>query len=71
MTRALNAQRSAKTEVLDSDGASFQQSVFRTSLISDLQPPERKPLYCETLETCLPVLLFSLSFKASCLEEKM
>lgn len=67
---SLNAQRSAKIEVLDSEVASFQHSVFRTPLSSDLQPLKRKQLYSVTLETCLPVLLFSLSFKTSCLEEK-
>lgn len=66
---SLNGPRSAKTEVLDSDRASFQHSVFSTLVSSDLQPPERKSLYCVTLEICLPVL-FSLSLETSYLEEK-
>lgn len=51
MTRAcLNGQRSAKTEVLDSDGDSFQRCVYRDSLSPDLQTPERTSLFCMNLE---------------------
>lgn len=51
MTRAcLNGQRSAKTEVLDSDGDSFQRCVYRDSLSPDLQTLERTSLFCMNLE---------------------
>ena len=72
MTRAcLNGQRSAKTEVLDSDGDSFQRSVYRDSPSSDLQPAERISLFCMNLETSSSDSLFSLSFKANSWEEKV